>query len=135
MIYVIVIIVSLLVLLGYLYRPCTLKLREGYASDSTLITTPVYRKDKALKAHNKKTLSNQIAPLNDMYRGKLEKPDVKVPAIRDALSTRIPDDMSNRMHYVLPMPNYNDLQGNRHRPKKYINSLKPHVFQKSTNPI
>tara|TARA_B100000925_G_scaffold289120_1_gene271364 strand:+ start:1436 stop:1834 length:399 start_codon:yes stop_codon:yes gene_type:complete len=130
--YIILTVLVLSFLLYVFYKPCEIK--ENYASDSSLIVTPAYKKNIAVVEYNRRAnlnipeinqiLSNQIAPINDMYRGKNEKKNVKISTINHTLTNRIPDDMSTIDKYTMPMPNFRDLQGDNHRPKKFINSLK-----------
>ena len=128
-------IILFLVVIGILiYRlKYTTKITEAFASDSSMIVTPAFKKNIDVAVYNKRAnleipeinqiLSRQIAPITDMYRGKKEKNNQRVSAIDHALTERIPDDLSTLKEYVLPMPNFRDLQGDKHRPKNTIISL------------
>ena len=128
----IVISIAVTVFLLYILRN-TRKMTEPFASDSSMIVTPAFKKNIDVVVYNKRAnldipeinqiLSRQIAPITDMYRGKKEKNNQRVSAINHALTERIPDDLSTLKEYVLPMPNFRDLQGDMHRPKNTIISL------------
>ena len=63
-----------------------------------------------------KILSNRIAPIMNSSTGRKEKGVATVQAIPKKLTTRIPDKMSNKKEYKIPMPKFDDVQNDLFKP-------------------
>ena len=114
-----VILLAILIFILYiLYNPN--KTTETFSDGNSMLVDKVYKKNMDLDYFDKRTpmdlsnlqkiLSNQIAPIINQQRGKVEEPSAIVPALPEETTNRIPDHRSNSLHYNIPLPEFDDAQ-------------------------